>query len=116
MIADAPGHGKNLCTGWDRYPGTDPDNNIVEDYVKELSSQKINLTFVRLNDSCDKMISYFKPLYNKGDMNLEVTDLADAEKTKSQEEINKMFVEQKKPRPLVFQGCLRENPFGMSNS
>jgi hypothetical protein len=79
LIADAPGHGKKLTGGgWDRFPDKDPDQNDVENYVKELSSRKINLTFVRLNESCDTMVSYFKSLYNNNGMNLEVTDLADA--------------------------------------
>ena len=51
------------------------------------------MTIVRLNDCVDKMIKFFKVHYNKGEMELEITDLADAEKTKTKEEISKMFVE-----------------------
>ena len=30
-IADAPGHGKDICDGWDNYPDGSPDGHRIQD-------------------------------------------------------------------------------------
>lgn len=66
---------------------------MIEDLTKEFSDKKIDFTAIRLNDLCDKMFDVMKKHYNKNGMSFNVTDLADAAKFKTKEEITKMFVE-----------------------
>lgn len=36
-IADAPGHGKDICSGGDRYPKGSPDGFKIQDQMREFA-------------------------------------------------------------------------------
>lgn len=94
IITDAPTHGRKYHDlKNDHYPDGSRNGLVFEDVCKKLSNKGIHLTFVRLDSSCDKMLEIMKQNYNRDGMNLEVTDLADAQKTKTKAEVTKMFVE-----------------------
>jgi len=61
--------------------------------MREFSNRGINFTFVKINEACEKMIGVMKENY-KGlnDRLLTVTDLANACKTKTSQEVSKDFI------------------------
>jgi hypothetical protein len=84
-IFDAPGHGKDLCPGGgDDFPGGSPDGYKLQDQMQEFARRKINLTLVKVNDSCNAMIKIMEDSYSAGGMKLNITDLTNACRTKSQ--------------------------------
>lgn len=58
----------------------------------EFARKKINFTCVKVNDSCNAMIKIMTESYAAGGMNLNITDLSNACKNKSQAEVTKDFV------------------------
>ena len=77
-IADAPGHGKEMCDYGDRYPNGSPDGHKLQDQMKLFSGFGMHFTFVKVNESCNKMIKLMKDNYNPSGLTLNVTDLAHA--------------------------------------
>ena len=82
-IADAPGHGRDICDGGDNHPKGSPDGYKIQDQMKEFAQREIHYTFVKVNESCGKMIKVMTDSYAEGGMKLNVTDLAHACRTKS---------------------------------
>ena len=93
-IADAPGHGKDICEcGWgDRYPGGSPDGHRIQDQMRMFSALNINFTFVKVNKYCDKMIKVMQENFNPSGLTMNVTDLANACKNMSKQEVDNQFV------------------------
>lgn len=91
-IADAPGHGKDICDWGDNYPNGSPDGFKLQDQMREFAARGINFTFVKVNESCNRMIGVMKDNYNPSGLTMNVTDLAQACQTKSFEEVTKDFV------------------------
>ena len=55
-IADAPGHGREMCDGHDRYPNGSPDGHKLQDQMRLFAAKQIHFTFVKVNEFCNKMI------------------------------------------------------------
>jgi hypothetical protein len=62
---------------------------VLEDLMKEFYTKKIEFTFIKLNENCNKMIQFMQ----RNHPDLVITDLAQALKTKSSEEVTRLFVE-----------------------
>ena len=77
-IADAPGHGKEMCDGYDRYPNGSPDGHKLQDQMRMLAAKQVHFTFVKVNEFCDKMIKLMRENYNPSGLSMNVTDLAHA--------------------------------------
>ena len=90
-IADAPGHGKDICDWGDNYPKGSPDGFKIQDQMRTFAQRGIGFTFVKVNDSCNKMIKVMQDNYNPSGNTMNVTDLSDACATKSQAEVTKAF-------------------------
>ena len=82
-IADAPGHGKDICEYGDNHPKGSPDGFKIQDQMREFSSRGIVFTFVKVNESCNKMIKVMEESYNPSGYKMNVTDLSHACATKS---------------------------------
>lgn len=66
-IADAPAHGMTYhlpCIS-DRFPQGDPDGKNPKDILRNLASQNIEYTFVRITSSTDLMIDVFHNVYSR---------------------------------------------------
>jgi hypothetical protein len=92
LICDAPGHGKDIYTGWDDYPNGSPDGFRIQYQMKKIAEMGINFCIIRVNALCDKMIGVMKENYNSDKLELSVTDLEKALQTKSAMEVTKEFV------------------------
>ena len=77
-IADAPGHGEDICNYGDKYPEGSPDGHKIQDQMRMFAAQNINFTFVKINNYCDKMIKVMQENYNPSGLTMHVTDLANA--------------------------------------
>ena len=89
-IFDAPCHGNKYHSGHgDSYPKGCPKGLVLEDLMKEFADRNISFTAIKLQKDTEKMIN----IMSKSHGFMEVTDLANAEKTKSAAEVTKMFVE-----------------------
>lgn len=83
-IFDAPCHGnKYHSIGRDCYPDGCPKGLILEDLMKEFASRNISFTAIKLNDYTNTMIKFME----KAHPEMQITDLASAEKTKSAAEV-----------------------------
>ena len=91
-IADAPGHGKDICEYGDSYPNGSPDGFKVQDQMREFAKRGILFTFIKVNEQCNKMIKVMEENYNPSGKTMNVTDLSNACATKSQAEVTKEFV------------------------
>jgi hypothetical protein len=88
-IFDAPCHGREYYTGSDNYPDGSPEGLKLEPLMREFSDKNIQYVCIKLNESCNLMIAAMQ----KNHPQCQITDLASATKTKSAEEVTKMFVE-----------------------
>ena len=77
-IADAPGHGKEICDIGDNHPKGSPDGFKIQDQMREFAKREIGFTFVKVNDSCDKMIKVMQENYDPSGRTMNVTDLSTA--------------------------------------
>ena len=77
-IADAPGHGKEICDFGDNHPFGSPDGFKIQDQMREFAKREIGFTFVKVNDSCDKMIKVMQENYDPSGRTMNVTDLSTA--------------------------------------
>ena len=78
-IADAPGHGKDICDGWgDSYPNGSPDGHKLQDQMRMFAAQKMHFTFVKVNEACNKMLKVMEENYNPSGLTMNITDLANA--------------------------------------
>merc|ERR1712013_479335 len=91
-IADAPGHGEDICECGDSYPKGSPDGYKLQDQMREFAKRKITFTFVKVNTSCELMIKVMKENYNVSGTDMNVSDLAQAVATKTAAEVTKDFV------------------------
>ena len=91
-IADAPGHGKEICDGYDRYPNGSPDGHKIQDQMRMFAAQNINFTFVKVNEFCNKMTKFMQENYDPSGLTMHVTDLAHACSTQSKQEVDNQFV------------------------
>jgi hypothetical protein len=68
-IADAPAHGRAFHGAGvsDRYPGGDPSALDPCDYIRGFAVRNIDYTFVKINDSTDKMLDAFMDVYTRLD-------------------------------------------------
>ena len=57
--------------------------------MQEFKSKNIAFTMVKLHSECDRMISEMQQHYPS----MQVTDMEHASKTKSADEVNKMFID-----------------------
>jgi hypothetical protein len=89
LICDAPCHGREYFTGYDNHPDGSPEGYKLEPLMKEFESKKIAFTVIKLDSNCNRMIEAMQ----KNHSGLQVTDLEQASKTKSAEEVTKMFVD-----------------------
>ena len=60
--------------------------------MREFAKRNITFTFVKVNESCNLMIKVMKENYNVSGTNMNVSDLAEAVRTKSAAEVTKDFV------------------------
>ena len=60
--------------------------------MREFASRSIIFTFVKVNDSCNKMIKVMQENYDPSGSTMNVTDLSKACATKTQAEVTKEFV------------------------
>ena len=60
--------------------------------MREFSSRGIIFTFVKVNESCNKMIKVMEENYNPAGNTMNVTDLSHACRTQTQEQVTKAFV------------------------
>lgn len=91
LICDAPCHGKQYHTNdymGDSYPNGSPEGLKLEPLMKEFHDKNVAFTVIKLDSNCNKMIEVMQ----KHHPELLVTDLEHANKTKSSEEVTKMFV------------------------
>lgn len=65
-IADAPPHGEWFHSPYisDQYPEGDPTGLDPVDSIHILSQQDFNYTFVKINNSTDRMLEYFKKAFS----------------------------------------------------
>lgn len=89
LICDAPCHGRKYYDGWEGYPDGSPEGLEVEPLMREFSERQIAFTCIKLADVCNKMIDAMKENHT----GMDVTNLTEAVKTKSAEEVTKMFVD-----------------------
>lgn len=68
-IADAPPHGRSFHGAGvsDRYLGGDPSGLDPCDYIRAFDARTIDYTFVKINDSTDKMLDAFMDVYARPD-------------------------------------------------
>ena len=91
-IADAPGHGKDICDWADNFPKGSPDGFKIQDQMREFAARGIAFAFVKVNESCNKMIKVMEENYNPSGNTMNVTDLSTACQTKTKAEVNDAFV------------------------
>lgn len=91
-IADAPGHGTDICEHGDDYPKGSPDGFKIQDQMREFARRDITFTFVKVNESCNRMIKVMEENYKAAGRTMNVTDLANACQTKTAAEVTKDFV------------------------
>mmetsp|Transcript_24895 Transcript_24895/g.33345 ORF Transcript_24895/g.33345 Transcript_24895/m.33345 type:complete len:109 (-) Transcript_24895:1133-1459(-) len=60
--------------------------------MREFAKREIGFTFVKVNESCNKMIKVMQESYDPTGTYMNVTDLSHACATKSQAEVTKDFV------------------------
>ena len=60
--------------------------------MREFANRSIVFTFVKVNDSCNKMIKVMEENFNPSGNTMNVTDLSNACATKTQAEVTKEFV------------------------
>ena len=60
--------------------------------MREFAARGIVFTFVKVNESCNKMIKVMEENYNPSGTSMNVTDLSHACATKSHAEVTKAFV------------------------
>jgi len=72
----------------DKYPKGDPNGLVIEDLMAEYFKKGIEFTAVKLEPFCQKQIDVMKQHHP----NMQVTDLDKASKTKSDAELNKMWI------------------------
>jgi len=89
LICDAPCHGKQYHDCGDSYPNGCPKGLKLESLMDEFAKKEIAFTVIKLDDNCNKMIKIMQEHHSA----LQVTDLANATKTKSSAEVTKMFVD-----------------------
>lgn len=94
MIADAPGHGRNInglqgAHFGDDFPEGSPDGFIFEDQMKEFARREMNFTIVKVNSCCNQMIEVMRANYDKPHRSLFVTDLEKACLSGNQAEVTK---------------------------
>ena len=93
-IADAPGHGKDICETVDQFPGGSPDGHRIQNQMKIFAERQIFFSFIKLNEHCEKMIKVMKKSYNiPSGITMNVTDLTAFQ---TSEEITNEFVKQAK--------------------
>lgn len=92
LICDAPGHGKDLNDFNDNHPSGSPEGYTIQNQMKIFADKKINLSVIRVNNKCDKMIEVMKANYDTADLKLNVSDLQQALLKKSAAEVTKDFV------------------------
>jgi len=77
IVADAPCHGGTRyhdCRT-DKFPnGGEP--GLPDQYLEQMKNQGIQLIFVRINETTDKMVSVFRQTYDAGGQKLIVVDLS----------------------------------------
>jgi len=80
LIADAPCHGKQWHSVDDSYPDGDPNGLDPEQLVFELRKKEIDIAFVSINHTTDKMVERLKAKYdlNTSGRKLSVLNLGDA--------------------------------------
>ena len=88
-IFDAPCHGRKYCSGGDSYPDGSPEGLELEPLMREFRDRGIAFTCIKLDSGCTKMVEAMKA--NHPD--LQVTDLENASRTKTDAEVTKMFVD-----------------------
>lgn len=66
-IADAPAHGRRFHSIGisDRFPDGDPNGLNPLEFVRLIGSRGIDYTFVKINDSTDKMLDVFEQHYGR---------------------------------------------------
>lgn len=89
LICDAPCHGTEYFTGYDSYPNGSPEGHKLEPLMREFRDKGIDFTVIKLDSNCDKMIAAMQANHT----GVQVTDLESAVRTKSAEEVTKMFVD-----------------------
>ena len=91
LICDAPCHGRQYHVGYsgDDYPDGSPEGLVLEPLMREFKDNNTSFTVIKLQSNCDKMIAAMKANHPE----LQVTDLENATRTKSAEEVTKMFVD-----------------------
>ena len=92
LITDAPGHGRDICDWGDDYPDGSPDGFKLEDQMKEFAAQAITFTMVKVNERCNAMIDVMKKGYAAQGEQLVISDLAEACKSDSKEQVTAKFV------------------------
>ena len=55
-ICDAPEHGKEFTSSYDRYPKGSPTGLKIPELMKEFKDKDIAYTLIKLNDSTNLMI------------------------------------------------------------
>ena len=60
--------------------------------MREFAKREIGFTFVKVNESCEKMIKVMQENYDPSGSTMNVTDLSAACATKTQAEVTKEFV------------------------
>lgn len=90
LICDAPCHGLQYHkkTVDDDYPLGSKDGHQLEDLMRSFHRENIEFTIVKLDSDCDAMIRVMTRCHP----GVTVTDLEHATKTKSRDEVDKMFV------------------------
>ena len=91
-IADAPGHGREMCDDYDDYPNGSPDGHKLQDQMRLFAAKEVHFTFVKVNEVCNKMIKLMHENYDPSGLTINVTDLANACQTKSKQEVDNQFV------------------------
>ena len=66
-IADAPPHGSlfHAPSDSDRYPGGDPNGLNPLDIMKSLADKNIDYTFIKINNSTNRMLKLFHSVYEE---------------------------------------------------
>lgn len=88
-IFDAPCHGKEYHSMHDNYPGGCPKGLKIENLIKQFEKRNIAFNCIKVNNTADLMI---KAMQNNHS-GVTVSDLTDAVKNKTKEEVDKMFVD-----------------------
>ena len=68
-IADAPAHGRRFHSIGisDRFPDGDPNRLDPLEFMRLIGNRNIDYTFVKINDSTDKMLDAFMDVYDRPD-------------------------------------------------